>query len=1406
MKRISVAAITLLCLFLSAQAFGQTDASLSGTISDAQEGVIEGAVVKVTNDSTNVVTTTVTNAAGVYNFPRLLPGTYTVQAEKESFSTKTIEKLPLGSSQQARLNIQLDVGREDKVIVNFEKDRVIIDSDPSAKDVLNEKMVQELPSTGRNALDFVRLMSGVVLADDPIFNANGSSFAGVNASGVNIQRDGITVNDVRWPAGINAATRVNPDLVGEFRMVLAPVDAEIGRGNAQIQISTRSGTDEFHGGLAWNVQNTALDPNTWENNRNHADPPWRNLHQYTASVGGPIIKHKTFFFALFDGQVNKIRTPNNATILTPCARQGIFRFYDYWNNGNSTSTLNVGATPVARVVDAQGNLTPPPAMKPEMVNSDGTLKDGAVAHNGILRYASIYGQLRQGFVPDSTCSNYNAANDLVADSAWDPVRDHDTSGYIDYFLGRMPQVNNYDVGDGLNTAGHRWARTIKGADNLFGIGEDTYRRQINVRIDHNFSDVHRVHGSWSWEKSWAEDNFPNWPNGYTGVSIRRPQVLTVNLISSLKPTLLNEARFGMSRTGSNIYSPYNNPDRGQELRDTLPVVNGIPMLVGVGAGDVSFVLDGQGSYLGTRGVNPYSGYDSSPRWTMGDTMSWTRGTHSFRFGGEFRRASSEAHNQWTGPFSGGYTAYPYAAGGETVGIQGFTAANMGFVDGEGVAQLTGNRAFAAYGMGGNISRMADLLNFQAGSLGEIRQWRFINNSDATEWNDPINDQYLVRNVVQKEFSMFFKDDWKITPDLTLNLGVRYDYYGVPYLDNGLTTTLFGGTGRLFGRTGSSFADWLKPITKDMPDPGVIADSALMFVGEGTSNPDGRLYNRDWNNVGPAVGFSYQIPWFGKGKTTIRGGYQINYIGNTGRASTIQSAAGEAPGTTYRNKYTNNSAYLDIQIAQNNNVLPLAMPEGITPALATFPVTDRLQDITVVAPDYVTPYVQNITFAVTRNVTSSLMVDLRYVGTLSRKTFSNFNINFPNFITNGLLDAFNDARAGGNPALLNEMLLGETWFDMSTFTLRTVDGVSFTGADWLRSQSGFNSNIGFFEPGWFQAINSMLATGNYQGLVNSLNSWGTPRGGFLARNGFPEFFLKPNPQFNNATYETNGGHTNYHSFQAQVTLRPTHGVDFQSTYSWAKSLGIGGGLPYDPRDKWADYTLTGNDRRHNWVTYGNFALPVGPGKLLGKNTSGVLARFIEGWQTSWITTVQSGAVLSIGANNGMYGTGVPNLVGSFDADSIGVYWPNGADNGNYFGYRYEDVNDPQCASVWAGGQGTCNTSLRAIADAQTGELVFTNPLPGTRGNFGYNKITGPMRWNVDMAVSKLVQIDETKSLRIRVDMANIFNHPQPSGTLGSTGTRIVFPTAPDVNINGGTFGNMPFKVGGRTFQLMARFDF
>src|SRR6185436_9735692 len=109
--------------------------------------------------------------------------------------------------------------------------------------------------------------------------------------------DGLSVQDGRYLNGVFGTTVINPELVGEMRVILAPVDAEMGRGNGQVQILTRSGTNQFRGAGVWTVRNSALDANTWENNNDVVNgvwtptkPDWFNRNEYTISAGGPIVK------------------------------------------------------------------------------------------------------------------------------------------------------------------------------------------------------------------------------------------------------------------------------------------------------------------------------------------------------------------------------------------------------------------------------------------------------------------------------------------------------------------------------------------------------------------------------------------------------------------------------------------------------------------------------------------------------------------------------------------------------------------------------------------------------------------------------------------------------------------------------------------------------------------------------------------------------------------------------------------------------------------------------------------------------------------------------------------------------------------------------------------------------------
>ncbi len=326
------------------------------------------------------------------------------------------------------------------------------------------------------------------------------------------------------------------------------------------------------------------------------------------------------------------------------------------------------------------------------------------------------------------------------------------------------------------------------------------------------------------------------------------------------------------------------------------------------------------------------------------------------------------------------------------------------------------------------------------------------------------------------------------------------------------------------------------------------------------------------------------------------------------------------------------------------------------------------------------------------------------------------------------------------------------------------------------------------------------------------------GRLLRNSGTPENFIYTNPQFLSATTAGNINHSNYHSMQAQVTLRPVRGLSLQGTYTWSKNLGDRG-TGTNPLDRQADYGITGSDRRHSFTTYGSYTLPFGTNGFLLRDSSKTVKRIVEGWQLSWIATMTSGLPMSITTVNSMWGGGQPDRVGPFNGYGQ-VTWAPGATSGNYYNNQYVAVTDPQCAGVASPttvpGLPTaqslttaCTNGLHALALASdTTQIIFQHARPGVRGNYDLNQLQGPGRWSLDMTMGKNYEFMEGKSINIRVDAQNIFNHPTPSG--GSPygwNARFTQVYNPDVGMNQTLpFGSIASKGGHRTFQAKIRVSF
>ena len=747
-----------------------------------------------------------------------------------------------------------------------------------------------------------------------------------------------------------------------------------------------------------------------------------------------------------------------------------------------------------------------------------------------------------------------------------------------------------------------------------------------------------------------------------------------------------------------------------------PAVNGIRVLARSDVLDTCSPITGARPPGGCISNQAFTAYatDKTPSYTYGDTLSWTVGNHSMKFGGELRENSSTSYLNGY-PFFSPFSAEVQATGGSAPGAP------------QGSTSVTGinntNPTFS--GLGTNTAGTArNLLDYLSGSLSAITEQFWLTTPQSTTWSDFRNETVVTTPLHQTEFSAFAKDDYKVTKNLTLNLGVRWEYYGVPYNTRGITVSPVGGGAAAFGISGRDFNKFWQPpavgsngtATASTFDPNLLTTE--QFVGPNSPHKNVGLWKQEYNNFGPSLGFSWQLPWFGEGKTTMRGGYQVTYQGG-GRFSTLEAVISYPPGSTNNATYADpNNLYLDLTDL-NSNVIPVTPTN--TP-LGTLRVSDRTQALSVIAPDYATPYVQNLTMSLQRQVSQKLTMTATYIGTLAVKQYSTFTqFNSPNFLYNGLGSAFSSIRTGGEAPLLDQMFAGINLCPPSALctalptgqgpfaAIGTVNssGVLQTAAMQMRSNPTFAANLA---NGNFSGLAGSINTLNYSKTAagaacttGSLGNCGLPdlpsglnavQGAAMRNSGlFPENFIVNNPQYSSVSYYTNLGHSNYHSLQVEGTYRPIQGVSFQGTYTYAKNLGLPGTFT-NPADRHGDYTIVNGSRPQTLRTNGVFEIPIGPNKLMFGNTSGVLARALEHWQLGVIYNYNTGGYATIGAQQMLYGNATPDVVATPFTDAAMKALRSGDSSfttrntsgtgleGRYFGDQFATVPDPQCASVTA----------------------------------------------------------------------------------------------------------------------------
>jgi len=1234
--------------------FGQAaTASLSGLVTDSSAAAIPGVQVVALNTQTGVSVETKTNESGLYSFPSLPPGQYQVSAKKDGFRTYVANDVRLEVGAQAKIDISLEIGSlSETVEVKATAESPLETVSVSVSNVVSQKRIMDLPLAARNAGALVGLQAGV----------QGDNFNGLRIASQNVTLDGINIQDARFQGGAlggNLVTFNSVDRIGEFRVITSPADAEAGRGSAQVQMVTRSGGNEFHGSLFEFHRNHKLNANTYFNNLRGRNPDGtevlpRNFlirNQFGGRLEGPILKNKTFFFVHYEGQRQVSKNSVTSQTLTATARQGLYRFFPGAQNQNAN-----GAAPV---VDLNGNP---------------------------IRPAAATGDLR-----------------TVNLMTLDPNRPRIDQLHAAY-IARQPLPNDFRAGDGLNTAGYTWQRRATNDLDSF-----------SLKLDHNFNDRHRASFTWLKEGGSQFNGFSAQPfPTIAGGDVTTPGAFySLNVTSTLKPTLLNEFRAGAQRKRFSFRAPWDEGVGGLDVVSKL--------------GNQPFYFNGL-TYTDPVNVNSNPQGRLSPIYEIADNMTWLKGKHSFKGGFDFRFASTNGYNSF------------YVMPEAQIGAGAVPAQGIGAEFGQNVAGAQN----LLYDLSGSLALFVQQLNSPGGPNPQY-----------------IPGEFNQRTWRQREYSFFFKDDWKITPSVTLNLGVRYEYYSVPFEANGKSVRLVGGSGSIFGISGTDYGALFRPGATG----GSLTRQEL--VGRTTSNPDGLIYNPDKNNFAPAVGVTWALPWFGKNKTILRAGYSIAYDRNLLR--NVDIYAGDLPGLNRQEVYRSSSLL-------NIYNTPLPLTPTIAP-MATVPLTDRSLTLRSYDSNLVTPYNQNFNFSLQRELPWQSALSIRYVGSKGTKLLRGVNVNEVNIFENGILDAFRLTQAGGHSPLLDRIFMGLTTGG------RRVDGTTFTGSDYARL---------------FTTTRDQLANNNVGAFADFLNRntvAGAP-GELLRRAGLPENFVVANPQYNAANLLGNYANSTFHSLQVEWDKRFARDWNFQANYVWSKALGEEEGAAQQLEDQFRTQRNRSLEKRlltfhvaHAFKANGTWELPFGRGKTWGSNSGRLINSLIGGWTTGWFANIQTGNPFFVFSNRSTFNVVTadnspvavgPVTQGKVTRDGQGVH----------FFPQYTRVADPARQSLTP-ALGAVST-LWALAD-QSGNIVMRTPAPGQLGTMSPTYFIGPGFFNLDLSVIKRIRITERINTELRADLIGATNTPQ-------------FNNPNSGDINDPAFGRITGAAGSRLIILGARISF
>jgi hypothetical protein len=1264
-----------LAMFLAAPFAGaqSTGGRIRGTVMDPSGGAIASAKVTLINEATHATRDAEAGANGEYVYLEVPVGTYELNAQSTGFKKYVRKGIILNLNEVLSVDITLQIGAAVDTVEVTGAPPVVDTSSTQLGAVVNERSSTQLPLNERDVYQLLQLQPGVQsqLGNDTFYGSDRPGVVTVNGGRGRANNYSVNGGDGNDLFANLPAVEPSPDSIEEFRVITNSFDAEYGRNSgAVVNVVTKSGTNEFHGNVYEFFRNDVLNAHPFT--FTPAPKPDFKQNQFGGTIGGPIKKDKTFFFGAYEGR----------RIV-----QGIV-----------SQPVTVPTT------DELGGNFAPIGQSAGLTNFTGQLTDGTVAQILQNRCANQLTPAAQTALNTVITSNISGTPNPQPYSTIFPNMQIPTQCFDPVAVNLL----QYIPGNGSSSQ-------VLQVPNKRDSGD-----QAQVKIDHLWTNNEKTTVYYYYDNDNTLDPYAKFQaagatlGNFPGQFFTKTQQVNVTHTSTIGSTSVNEFRFTYFREAQ---PKFNTPTKTNAIQASC--VGGSQVVQSscfTGTSDTALVSDA-GVPLGTNPdygihsglgpkieglpyINVLGGFatgnnfegqlpQTGQTFQFSDNFSKIIGTHSLKFGGDFRVQHFDQLLYFN--VNGSYTFQSNSSSP--------TGNDVGFAD-----------SYANYLLG-----LPNLYTQGSAQHELVRS----------------NSVYL-----------FAQDSWKIKSNITLNYGLRWEM-NTPLSDAGQKVQTFrpgqrstiypcsldpnSALGQQFG-TGEAGCD-----------AAGITPIGLVFPGD-KGVPNG-LTNTYYKGFAPRLGLNWSPGWKdgtlakltgGPGKTSVSMGYGIFY--NPIEQLVLEQFSAEPP-FGGSNSVTN-PLFQTPFVDQTGSVFANPFTGILNPPRGTaidwtrfqgsvffgqFPANLRLQ------------YSDQYNLTIKRELPHDILVQVGYVGSQGHRLLASYELNVGNPLT---CNQLNDTLGAGTCGPFGE----DTSYFIPPGT--TIGPMGLT-LPYNAGSGGLN-----IAPGTKVGPAGITLVGlrTYSSpLCQPLTGVGCPANG--------------TPVFSGIFTENTIAKSNYNSFQAMFEKRFSHGLQFQASYTFGKTLDNASSFEsaLNPLNFNATYGLSAYDARHRFVFNYVWDLPV-------PKYEGFKGKLLDGWQMSGILSFQSGFPIRITSqadieqldNTFLFeAPGEPNLMGPFHTQNI-------RQNGGF-------VFDPN---------------------------LFTNSTvaPGTIGNAPRTICCGPGINNWDMSFNKMTPIGERVQMEFRGDIFNVWNHAQFYSVDGN------------ISNLGSTFGQVQHVHDPRLVQLALKLRF